>query len=59
VVHQAAGMLAVQLGVPVAEALVRLRVRAIATHRPISQVAAEVVTCGVVGGGGTAEYEPL
>lgn len=42
VVHQAAGMIAVQLGVPVDEALVRLRSHAFGTGRPVSQVAADV-----------------
>lgn len=43
VVHQAAGMVSVQLGVPVAEALVRLRARAFATNRVVSDVARDVV----------------
>ncbi len=43
VVHQATGMIAAQLNVGVAEALVRLRANAFATDRPIDQVAAEVV----------------
>jgi hypothetical protein len=42
-VHQATGMLSVQLKVPLAEALVRLRAHAYATDRPISEVAADVV----------------
>lgn len=42
VVHQAAGMLSVQLGVPVDEALVRLRAHAFRTDRPVSEVAADV-----------------
>jgi AmiR/NasT family two-component response regulator len=43
-VHQATGMIAAQLNVGVAEALVRLRANAFATDRPIDQVATEVVT---------------
>lgn len=43
VVHQATGMVAVQLGVPVGEALVRLRARAFATDEQIAAVAAAVV----------------
>jgi len=42
-VHQATGMIAAQLNLGVAEALVRLRANAFATNRPIDQVAAEVV----------------
>ena len=43
VVHEAAGMIAVQLAVPVPEALLRLRARAFSTGRVISDVAADVV----------------
>ena len=43
VVHQATGMIAAQLDVGVAEALVRLRANAFASDRPIDQVATEVV----------------
>ena len=43
VVHQATGMIAAQLDVGVAEALVRLRAHAFATDRPIDLVATEVV----------------
>ncbi len=43
VVHQATGMVAAQLNVGVAEALVRLRANAFATDRPIDRVANEVV----------------
>lgn len=42
-VHQASGMLSVQLGVSVNEALLRLRAHAFATDRPIEEVAADVV----------------
>jgi hypothetical protein len=43
VVHQAAGMISVQLGVDVAEALLRLRAHAFATGRSMADLAAEVV----------------
>jgi GAF domain/ANTAR domain len=43
VVHQAAGMVAVQLGVSVADALVRLRAHAFAQDRPLRDVADDVV----------------
>jgi hypothetical protein len=43
VVHQAAGMISVQLGADVAEALARLRAHAIAAERQISDVATDVV----------------
>jgi hypothetical protein len=42
-VHQATGVLSVQLKVSLAEALVRLRAHAYTTDRPISEVAADVV----------------
>jgi hypothetical protein len=42
-VHQATGMISVQLDVPLAEALVRLRARAFGEDRPIAEVAADVV----------------
>jgi hypothetical protein len=42
-VHQAAGMISAQLGVPVADALAALRARAYAEARPIREVAADVV----------------
>jgi len=43
VVHQASGMVSVQLGVSVAEALLRLRAYAFAHDRPINDVARDVV----------------
>ncbi len=43
VVHQAAGMVSVQLDVPVVDALVRLRARAFLTDRLVSDVARDVV----------------
>ena len=42
-VHQASGMVAVQLSVPVAEALLRIRARAFATGRPIGLVASDII----------------
>jgi hypothetical protein len=42
-VHQAAGMVSVQLGVSVADALVRLRAHAFAADRPLTEVAREVI----------------
>jgi GAF domain-containing protein len=43
VVHQATGMVAEQLQAPVGDALARLRARAFADGRPLSEVAADVV----------------
>jgi GAF domain/ANTAR domain len=43
VVHQAAGMVAVQLGISVADALVRLRAFAFADGTPVQEVAEDVV----------------
>ena len=43
VVHQAAGMISVQLDVSLEEALVALRARAYAAARPVDEVAADVV----------------
>ena len=42
-VHQAAGMVSVQLSVTVAEALVRLRARAWVDGRPLGELAADIV----------------
>jgi len=42
-VHQATGMISVQLDVPLAEAMVRLRAHAYGNDRPIAEVAADVV----------------
>jgi hypothetical protein len=44
VVHQAAGMVSVQLGISIAEALVRLRAHAFASGRPVVAVAEDVVS---------------
>ena len=43
VVHQACGMVAVQLGISLAEALVRLRGHAFVVDRPIGEIAEDVV----------------
>jgi hypothetical protein len=43
IVHNAAGMVSVQLGVPVTEALLRLRAHAFAENRLLRDVAADVV----------------
>jgi len=43
VVHQATGMVSAQLGVPVADALSRLRAFAVAADRALDQVAVDVV----------------
>ena len=42
-VHQASGMVSVQLGISVGDALSRLRARAFAADRTIGDVAADVV----------------
>lgn len=42
-VHQASGMVSVQLGVGVGEALVRVRAHAFLTGRPLREVAADIV----------------
>ena len=44
VVHQAAGMVATQLGVPVDEALLRLRAHAFSSGRPLTDIARDVVS---------------
>lgn len=43
-VHQATGMVSVQLGIGLAEALLRLRAYAYATERPVPDVASDVVS---------------
>ena len=43
-VHQATGMISVQLGIGLTEALLRLRAYAYATERPVPDVAADVVS---------------
>ncbi|HET9256874.1 MAG TPA: GAF and ANTAR domain-containing protein [Pseudonocardiaceae bacterium] len=42
-VHQATGMVSVQLGISVGEAFARLRARAFAENRPLSELATDVV----------------
>ena len=42
-VHQAAGMVKVQLGITIEEAMLALRARAFSTSRPLAEVATEVV----------------
>jgi hypothetical protein len=42
-IHQASGMVSIQLDVPVSDALVRLRAHAFSTGRPLRAIAAEVV----------------
>ena len=42
-VHQAAGMVSVQLDIGIGEALTRIRARAFSTHRTVTDVAADVV----------------
>lgn len=44
VVHQATGMITIQLGIGLAEALLRLRAHAYATGRKVSDIAADVVS---------------
>ncbi|WP_433544409.1 GAF and ANTAR domain-containing protein (plasmid) [Streptomyces sp. CA-294286] len=43
VVHQATGMISVQLGVPLSEALLYLRAHAYSHHRPLGDIAQDVV----------------
>lgn len=42
-IHQASGMVSVQLGLPIVDAMVRLRARAFASDAPLGAVAAEVL----------------
>jgi AmiR/NasT family two-component response regulator len=42
-IHQAAGILTVQLGVPITEALARLRAHALTTRRALIDVARDVI----------------
>lgn len=42
-IYQASGMIAIQLGVPASEALVRMRAHAFANDRPLDEIAADVV----------------
>lgn len=43
VIHRASGMVSVQLGIGVGEALVRLRAQAFASSRPLADIAADIV----------------
>jgi GAF domain len=43
-VHQASGMVSVQLGVPVDEAVLRIRARSFASGRPIGLVASDIIS---------------
>jgi hypothetical protein len=42
-IHQASGMVSIQLRIPVAEALVRIRAHAFANGQPVGEVAADIV----------------
>jgi hypothetical protein len=44
VVHQAVGMLSVQLALPLADALLRLRAYAYQSGRPVNDVSHDIVT---------------
>ncbi|MEW1831193.1 ANTAR domain-containing protein [Streptomyces sp. NPDC088196] len=58
VVHQATGMISVQLGVPIQEALLRLRAHAYGSERPLGEVAADVVARRLrFGGDGDDEWD--
>jgi hypothetical protein len=50
VVHQASGMLAVQLDIPVADALIRLRAYTYAEKRRVNDVAHDVVAGDLIMG---------
>jgi hypothetical protein len=43
IVHQAAGMVSVQLGVTIEEALFQLEARAVLDNRPVAEIATDVV----------------
>ena len=58
VVHQAAGMVAVQVGIPVADALVQLRARAFSSDRPVADVAADVIDRRLRFGPGDGDDHP-
>ncbi|MFI6626398.1 ANTAR domain-containing protein [Streptomyces sp. NPDC050528] len=58
VVHQATGMISVQLGVPIQEALLRLRAHAYGSERPLGEVAEDVVARRLrFGGDGDDEWD--
>lgn len=62
VVHQATGMITIQLGISLAEALLRLRAHAYASGRTVSAIAADVVSRRMFfddgGSGGTTRHDP-
>jgi hypothetical protein len=59
VVHQATGMVAAQLDVSVAQALIRLRAHAFGNDRPLTQVATAVVGRSLRFDAGSGEKDPL
>ena len=59
VVHQAAGMVAVQLDVSVGQALIRLRAHAFGNDRPLTQVAADVVARTLRFDADSGELDPV
>jgi hypothetical protein len=58
VVHQATGMVAAQLGVPVGDALVRLRAHAFRTDRLLTDVAGDVVARRLRFGEDDGDHQP-
>ena len=58
VVHQAAGMVSVQLDVTVGQALIRLRAYAFGNDRPLRQVARDVVSRTLRFDAGSGEKDP-
>jgi GAF domain-containing protein len=58
VVHQASGMVAAQLDVSIAEAMIRLRAHAFGNGRPLSEVAADVVARTLRFDTSTGEQDP-
>ena len=58
VVHQAAGMVSVQLDVTVGQALIRLRAYAFGNDRPLTQVARDVVSRTLRFDAGSGEKDP-
>ncbi len=59
VVHQASGMVSVQLGVSVGQALVRLRAFAFGNDRPLSEVAEDVVALRLSFDERSGEQDPV
>jgi GAF domain-containing protein len=58
VVHQASGMVAVQLDVSVGQALIRLRAHAFGNERPLTEVARDVVARSLRFNAGSGERDP-